>query len=122
VPIGTQAVKFLKEYLEKIRPHYSKKNPKTRALFLTANGMPMTGGCVRQILRRYRIMAGIKKPVSPHAFRRSFATHMLQEGVDIRYIQEILGHRHLRTTQHYTKVMPVDLKKTHEKSHPNHEN
>ena len=121
VPIGNHAVKFLKEYLEKIRPNYSKKNPKTRFLFLTGSGRPIDRGCVSQFLRKYKTRANIKKPVSAHVFRRSFATHMLQQGSDIRYIQEILGHRHLKTTQYYTKVMPVDLKKTHEKAHPNHE-
>jgi integrase/recombinase XerD len=57
--------------------------------------------------------------VSPHTLRRTCATHLLQQGADIRYVQELLGHRHLRTTQYYTKVMPVEVKKTHESMHPN---
>ena len=78
----------------------------------------LSADSVRTFLRRYRIAAGIKKPVSPHTLRRSCATHMLQQGADIRYVQKLLGHRHIRTTQYYTKVMPIDVKKTHAKTHP----
>jgi integrase/recombinase XerD len=118
VPLGKNAAKFLKEYLEKIRPWYAKKNSKERKLFLNHSGLAMTASNLRVNLRKYRNCAGIKKPVSPHTFRRSCATHLLQAGVDIRYIQKLLGHRHLKTTQAYTKVMPVEIKQTHEKTHP----
>jgi integrase/recombinase XerD len=64
------------------------------------------------------LAAGIDKPVSPHTLRRSCATHMLAAGADIRYIQKLLGHKELKTTQQYTKVVPVDVKKTHTKTHP----
>jgi integrase/recombinase XerD len=119
VPLGKNAVKYLKEYLEKIRPWYAKKNPKERKLFLNHCGLPMTASNLRVNLRKYRDCAGIKKPVSPHTFRRSCATHLLQNGADIRYIQKLLGHRHLKTTQAYTKVMPVEIKETHSRTHPN---
>lgn len=118
VPLGKAAVTYLKQYLEHIRPWWARKNPKERALFLTHSGLPINGDNVRTFLRRYRMAAGIKKAVSPHTLRRSCATHMLQKGADIRYIQKLLGHKHLSTTQLYTKVMPVDLKKTHNKTHP----
>ncbi|MBL0381272.1 MAG: tyrosine-type recombinase/integrase [Desulfofustis sp. PB-SRB1] len=58
------------------------------------------------------------KTASPHSFRRSCATHLLQQGADIRYVQKLLGHRHIRTTQIYTRVYPIDLKKTHTRTHP----
>jgi integrase/recombinase XerD len=119
VPLGKNAVKFLKEYLQKIRPWYGRKNPKERRLFLNQSGLPMTEANVRVNLRKYRDEAGIKKPVSPHTFRRTCATHLLQNGADIRYIQKLLGHRHLKTTQAYTKVMPVEIKQTHNRTHPN---
>lgn len=118
VPLGKSAAAFLKEYLEKIRPHYAGKNPKERRLWLNHHGRVMTKESIRANLRTYRLSAGIKTPVSPHGFRRSCATHLLQQGVDIRYIQKLLGHRHLSTTQTYTKIMPVDVKKTHDKTHP----
>jgi integrase/recombinase XerD len=119
VPLGKTAVKHLREYLEHIRPWWARKNPKEKKLFLNHHGLPLSADSVRTFLRTYRIAAGIKKPVSPHTLRRSCATHMLQQGADIRYIQKLLGHKYLSTTQAYTKVIPVDLKKTHEKTHPN---
>ena len=118
VPIGKQAAFYVKEYLENIRPHYARKNPKERILFLTNEGLAMKKGTVQSFIRKYGIEAKIEKPVSPHTLRRSCATHMLQQGADIRYIQKLLGHKSLRTTQSYTKVMPVDLKGTHNKTHP----
>lgn len=121
VPLGKNARKYLKEYLEKIRPWYAKKNPKERKLFLNQSGLPMTASNLRVNLRKYRDEAGIKKAVSPHTFRRSCATHLLQNGADIRYIQKLLGHRHLKTTQAYTKVMPVEIKQTHNRTHPGKE-
>jgi integrase/recombinase XerD len=118
VPLGKSAVRFVKEYLKKIRPHYARKNPKEGRLWLNHSGGTLSKECVRFALRTYRIKAGIIKPVSPHVFRRSCATHLLQAGADIRYIQKLLGHRHLKTTQGYTKVMPVEIKQTHAKTHP----
>jgi len=118
-PLGKSAIKYLSEYLEKIRPKHAKRNPKERKLFLTVEGLPLTWNCMRTKIDMYRKQAGIKEPVGLHAFRRSCATHMLQQGADIRYIQKLLGHKYLRTTQQYTKVIPVDVKKTHEKTHPN---
>ncbi len=118
VPIGRNAAKYLKEYLNQIRPRYAKKNPKGRKLFLTDEGKPITGNTIRTALFHYKKTAGIGKTASPHSFRRSCATHLLQQGADIRYVQKLLGHRHIRTTQIYTRIYPVDLKKTHERTHP----
>jgi integrase/recombinase XerD len=118
VPLGKNAARHLREYLEKIRPYYARKNPKERRVFLLNTGVVMNPSSVRAFIRTYRVMAGIKKPVSPHALRRTCATHLLQQGADIRYIQELLGHSHLSTTQMYTKIMPVEVKETHDKTHP----
>jgi integrase/recombinase XerD len=118
VPLSKPAVGFLREYLEKIRPWWARKNVKERRLFLNHFGGPMTGDNVRSFLRRYRLAAGIKKPVSPHTLRRTCATHMLSAGADIRYVQKLLGHSRLSTTQLYTKVMPAEVKQTHTKTHP----
>ena len=119
VPIGKKAASYLEVYLVNIRPKYAKKNPEAKGLFLTHSGLPLTANSVRGFLRKYRIQAGIEKRVSPHTFRRTCATHLLQQGVDIRYIQQLLGHKSLKSTQVYTKVMPVDVKETHNKTHPN---
>jgi len=118
VPLGKVAAGYLKEYLEKIRPYYARKVLKQRRLFVNHFGCAMSKGAVRQMLRKYRLEAGIAKPVSPHTLRRTCATHMLAAGADIRYVQKLLGHKELKTTQAYTKVMPVDIKKTHTAAHP----
>jgi integrase/recombinase XerD len=119
VPLGKEAIKYLREYLERIRPWWARKNRKERKLFLNHYGFPFNPQSVRGFLRIYRIAAKIKKPVSPHTFRRTCATHLLQQGADIRYVQKLLGHSNISTTQFYTKVMPVDVKETHNKTHPN---
>jgi site-specific recombinase XerD len=118
VPIGGNASHYLKEYLEDIRPRYAKKNPKERRLFLGNVGKPVTGNTIRTALFYYKKAAGIEKTASPHSFRRSCATHLLQQGADIRYVQKLLGHSHIRTTQIYTRVYPIDLKETHNRTHP----
>jgi integrase/recombinase XerD len=118
VPLGKTATGWLKEYLKKIRPYYARKQPRQRRLFLNHSGRNMTAQSVRAFLQKYRKQAGITKPVSPHMFRKAIATHLLQQGADIRYIQKLLGHRSLKTTQSYTKVMPVEIKQTHNQTHP----
>ena len=119
VPLGKSAGAYLGEYLDKVRPRFGRKNPKVRRLFLNNKGEPMTYGNVRQNLYQCARSAKLGKPASPHVFRRSCATHMLKAGADIRYIQKILGHARLATTQQYCKVVPVDIKRTHEETHPN---
>jgi integrase/recombinase XerD len=118
VPIGKNAAKYLKEYLMDIRPRYAGKNKQERRLFLTDQGKPVTGNTIRTALFHYKKAAGIEKTASPHSFRRSCATHLLQQGADIRYVQKLLGHSHIRTTQIYTRVYPIDLKETHNRTHP----
>ena len=118
VPLGKAATAWLRKYLKKIRPNFAKKIPRQRRLFVNQFGREMSEESVRAALRKYRIAAGIIKPVSPHVFRRSCATHLLQQGADIRYIQKLLGHDSLKTTQGYTKVLPVEVKQTHNRTHP----
>lgn len=118
VPLGTDAADILSTYLDKVRPVLGANAVATNALFLTAKGTPMTAGALRIFLQIYRSQAGIDTPVSPHVFRRSCATHFLQSGADIRYVQQLLGHSSLKVTHYYTKVLPVDLKKTHDATHP----
>ena len=117
VPIGKNAAKRLESYLQDVRSEFDTNG--RNVLFLNRSGRPLSGGCVHALIRKYRLAAGIKKPVSPHTLRRTCATHLLQQGVDIRYIQKLLGHKRLETTQAYTKVMPMEVKQTHERTHPN---
>jgi site-specific recombinase XerD len=121
VPLGKSACRILKEYLEKIRPYHAKKNPKERRLFINHSGLVMTPEAIRQILRKHRLDAGIRKSVSPHTLRRTCATHLIQQGADIRYVQELLGHSRLSTTHIYTKVMPKEVKEMHDTYHPGKE-
>jgi integrase/recombinase XerD len=88
-------------------------------LILASSGLPITRGNVSANLYMHARNAGIKKGASPHTFRRSCATHLIQNGADIRYVQKLLGHSKLKTTQQYTKVMPIEVKKTHKETHPN---
>jgi len=122
VPMGKKAAEWLGRYLDKIRPAWL-RGEQSR-LFLNHHGRAMTGNNVRSFLRRYRLAAGIEKPVSPQTLRRTCATHLLAAGADIRYVQELLGHSRLVTTQFYTRVLPVQIKATHGKTHPEvgHEN
>lgn len=119
VPMGKTAAGFVKTYLETVRPHDLAKNPECKNLFLTVKGSPLTAVAVRLFLKRYRKQARIEKRITPHTFRRTCATHMLQQGADIRYISSLLGHMKIGTTQTYTKVLPVDVKETHTNTHPN---
>ena len=119
VPLGKRVIPLLKEYLEKVRPHYVRKNPRSRSLFLDRSGRKLSNMAIRAILKKYRKKAKITKLVSVHTFRRTCATHLLQQGADIRYVQKLLGHKSLNTTQQYTKVIPIDIKKTHKITHPN---
>lgn len=118
VPLGKTARQYVQGYLEKIRPRYARKTPGERTLFLKNTGQPLEPHNVRVALREYRLRAKIETPVSPHTLRRSCATHLVQQGADIRYIQQLLGHSRLTTTQSYVKVMAVEVKATHEKTHP----
>ncbi len=118
VPLGDQASGFLSEYLQHVRPHHSNTDSNSQTLFLTAWGGPLSAEVIRQFLRSYRTAAGIDTPVSPHVFRRTCATHLLNAGTDIRYVQQLLGHTSLKVTHCCTKVLPVDIKNTHIKTHP----
>jgi integrase/recombinase XerD len=119
VPLTRTAAAYVKEYLARIRPRWAQKMPKERCLFLINTGKPLNAGALQALIRKYRLSAKIKTSVSAHTFRRSCATHMLRSGADIRYIQALLGHRSLRTTQRYAQVAAADIKQTHQKSHPN---
>jgi site-specific recombinase XerD len=121
VPLGKHAVRWLKEYLTQVRPKQAKRRPFERTLFLVQGGRPLVQTQIRSLLQLYRKQAKIKKSVTPHVLRHTCATHMLQSGADIRSIQSLLGHIRLQSTTTYTRVMPLDVKATHERFHPHSE-
>ena len=117
VPVGRSALEALRTYLEKGRPRLVKPGTKSH-IFLTVRGRPLTRERVRQILRERARAAGIEQHVFPHILRHSFATHLLENGADLRIIQEMLGHADISTTQIYTHLEQQRLNAIHHRFHP----
>ena len=117
VPIGRRAIGAIAIYLRELRPKLEKGEGKG-VLFLNARGEPLTRMGAWKILRKYVDQAGIKKAVSPHTLRHSFATHLLEGGADLRAVQEMLGHVDISTTQIYTHVDREYLRTVHKQFHP----
>lgn len=117
VPLGMRAVEALREYLDGSRPAL-KKPPSPERVFLSRRGKGMTRGEVWAVVKRRAREAGIRKNVSPHTLRHSFATHLLKGGANLRAIQEFLGHASVATTELYTHLDKRHLIKMHEKFHP----
>lgn len=117
VPIGTSALDALKAYLDHGRPKLVKPGTKSH-IFLTVRGRPLTRERVRQILQERARAAGIDQHVFPHILRHSFATHLLENGADLRIIQEMLGHSDIATTQIYTHLEQQRLNSIHHRFHP----
>lgn len=117
VPLGRAAAKAISEYINKGRPLLL-KGKSSPYLFISRLGKPFTRGWLWCLVKRYIAEAGIKKRVSPHTLRHSFATHILSQGADLRVIQELLGHSNISTTQIYTHVDRNRLKEVHRKFHP----
>ena len=117
VPMGDKAIGAVKEYLTDVRPQLARRT-NSGSLFLNARGFPLTRQGFWKIIKRYGIMAGIKKKITPHRLRHSFATHLLEGGADLRSVQVMLGHADISTTQIYTHISGERLKQVHEKYHP----
>jgi len=117
VPIGEKAIKSVEEYLSDLRPRLANQNSQD-VLFLNRSGRQLSRMGLWKILRKYVNQAGIKKKVSPHTIRHSFATHLLEGGADLRAVQEMLGHADISTTQIYTHLDREYLKEVHRTFHP----
>lgn len=118
VPMGRHAVRFLREYISKIRPHFTKKNRKSRILFVNQLGQPLSKQVVAIMVRTNAKKAGFKKKITAHTLRHTFASQLVKNGANVVAVQRMLGHVALKTTQGYINALGVDLKKIHAKSHP----
>jgi len=117
VPVGDKAVRAVRAYIEKLRGEGVSSN-ENGPLFLNKSKGRLTTRSIARILENFVREFCISVPVSPHALRHSFATHMLDAGADLRVVQELLGHKSLSTTQKYTHVSIDRLMETYDKAHP----
>lgn len=117
VPIGKPALKLLDTYLEETRPQLL-KGPDVPELFLSRNGKVLNREWIWKMVKEAASRAGIIKNVHPHTLRHSFASHLLENGADLRVIQEMLGHADIATTEVYTHVQKDRLRSIHKKFHP----
>ena len=117
LPVGGRAKNFLNDYLIHCRPGIQ-KDKGSSSVFLSRNGNPLTRAMINNILRKWSQVAGISKPVSPHTLRHSFATHLLEGGADLRFVQALLGHSDISTTQIYTHLDKHHLKEVYQTHHP----
>lgn len=117
VPVGEKALHAIRDYLESLsaRP---KGDGQEAPLFLNRSGTRLTDRSIRRILLKYAKKISLKKGVSPHTLRHTFATHMLDRGADLRSVQELLGHANLSTTQIYTHVTTRRLQEAYREAHP----
>ncbi|MBI5598681.1 MAG: site-specific tyrosine recombinase XerD [Deltaproteobacteria bacterium] len=119
VPLGGEAMKWLKRYIEDARPGILKNRMTSRHLFITSRGSNMTRQNFWCMMKKYAVVARIDGDrVKPHIIRHSFATHLLERGADLRAVQEMLGHADISTTQIYTHVRKEMLKRLHREHHP----
>lgn len=118
VPIGGEAVKYLKIWLQELRVHVAIKPGKEDFVFLNRRGSPLSRVMVFLIIKDLATQIGLKKKISPHTFRHSFATHLIEGGADLRAVQEMLGHESITTTEIYTHLDRDYLRSTILQYHP----
>jgi integrase/recombinase XerD len=118
IPIGNTALKFIGIYRHQVRTHAEIKKGNEDILFLNRRGARLTRQMIFILLKALVHEAGIKKTVSPHTFRHSFATHLVEGGADLRAVQEMLGHESITTTEIYTHLDRAYLRETLQKYHP----
>lgn len=118
VPINDYASKVLRDYIVKYRPELVKNGKDNNFIFLNNQGQPLSRQSFFLILKRLAKDAGVEKEISPHTLRHSFATHLLEAGTDLRYIQEMLGHENISTTQIYTHLSKQKIKSVYNSAHP----
>ncbi len=117
-PIGQRAMLAIKKYLHLRKQHPNAEKFDQKALFVNKHGKRLSTRSVRRKLDKYLIQAGLDPSISPHTLRHSFATHLLDNGADLRSVQELLGHQSISTTQIYTHLTSQRLKESYESAHP----
>ena len=117
VPMGEEARERLHRYLNGPRLQWTRGKP-TPAVFVNQRGRRLTRESVWRLVRRWALMAGVEAHVSPHTFRHSFATHLLEGGADLRVVQTLLGHASISTTQLYTHLTGERLREVYARAHP----
>jgi integrase/recombinase XerD len=117
VPMGEYAAEALKEYLTDARPILGKKS-RAHQVFLNNRGEKLSRQGVWKLIKQYALRAGILQNLTPHMLRHSFATHLIENGADLRSVQTLLGHVDISTTQIYTHVARARLKEIHRQHHP----
>ena len=118
VPISNKAKNILFDYIHNVRPKYAKKSETNGIIYLSNRGKNLSRKTIWNIIKLNTLKSGIAKNVSPHTFRHSFATHLLEGGADLRIVQELLGHSSVSTTQIYTHMDKTYLKEIHKEYHP----
>lgn len=118
VPVSPYTQKFITIYQQEVRPHLPVQKSFSDTLFLNRRGNKLTRAMIFTIVRQLAEKAGIKKKISPHTFRHSFATHLLENGADLRAIQQMLGHESITTTEVYMHVDRRHLREVMEQFHP----
>ncbi len=118
IPIGREALKYIKIYANEIRCHLEIKKGSENHVFLNRRGTNLTRVMIFTIIKNLALKAGIHKKVSPHTFRHSFATHLIEGGADLRAVQEMLGHESITTTEIYTHLDRDYLKQVIKEFHP----
>ena len=117
IPLGSLSLKALKEYIDEARPILI-RNEKEKALFVNVNGQRLTRQGFWKIVKYYKEQAHITKDITPHVLRHSFATHLLQNGADLKAIQTMLGHSDISSTQVYMQFQDPGLKDIYQNAHP----
>lgn len=117
IPVYDAAISFLSDYLKKARP-YLVYRPDETALFVNCNGSRFSRQGFWKLIRRYRDAAGLKKEITPKSLRQSFAVHLLENGADVRSMQQLLGHKNTSTTQEYAKMAKERIRDVYHRTHP----